>query len=42
MFDFSVDYDNINCDKILGVHKYLINKANNKAMYKFITLQGFG
>ena len=28
VYDFSVDYDAIAVDDILGIHKYLINKNN--------------
>ena len=30
MYDFSVDYDSINVDDILDIHKYLIKKHNIK------------
>ena len=30
MYDFSVDYDSINVDDILDIHKYFIKKHNIK------------
>ena len=30
VYDFSVDYDNIDVDEILDIHKYLTKKDNRK------------